>query len=92
MTAPRTAPAAPVRWAIRLATGAKTPMQRTGRVVSAPAAAWLRPRSVEIASSSGGTLVIAIRRLAATATSATAMTHTAGRGRTARRRVCTVRD
>jgi hypothetical protein len=66
---------------MRLATGAKSPMHNTGRVVSAPAAAWLSPRSLEMASSSGGTLVIAIRRFAATATRATAMTQAGGSGR-----------
>ncbi len=81
MIAPSTAATAPSRWATTLATGAKRPMQSTGRVVRAPAAAWLRPRSVEITSSSGGTLVIAVRRLAATASRASAMIHTGGSDR-----------
>lgn len=54
-------------------------MQSTGRVVSAPIHALDRPRSAAMVLASGGTLAIAARRFAATATSASARSQVGGR-------------
>ena len=66
---PPTAVAVPTRRATWFATGASRPMHSTGRVVSTPIQALLRPRSARIVSASGGRLAIRVRRLAATSTS-----------------------
>src|SRR6478609_4654501 len=70
MMPPPTAEAVPTRRATWFATGASRPMHSTGRVVSTPIQALLRPRSARMVSASGGRLAIRVRRFAATSTSA----------------------
>ena len=53
-------------------------MQRTGNVVSAPIQALERSRSVAMVLASGGTLAMAVRRFAETATSDSAISHNGG--------------
>ena len=72
-----------MRAASRWAVGANTPMHSTGSVVSAPMAALERPRSLEMVSTSGGTLAMTVRRLAATATRPRIITQRGGRWRRA---------
>src|SRR6185503_10899376 len=74
-----TAAAAPRRVPSRCAAGASRPMQSTGRVVSAPIHALDRSRSAAMVLARGGTLAMAARRFAETATSASAMSQTGGR-------------
>src|SRR5215210_7438099 len=62
----------------RWATGAKIPMQSTGRSVRTPSQALLSWSSASICGTSGGTPARAGRRFAATATSATTRTHAGG--------------
>ncbi len=71
---PPTAEAVPTRRATWFATGASRPMQSTGRVVSTPIHALLRPRSALMLWASGGRLAMSVRRLAATSTSAVTTT------------------
>src|SRR6476620_9772430 len=66
---PPTAVAVPTRRATWFATGASRPMHSTGRVVSTPIQALLRPRSARMVWASGGRLAISVRRFAATSTS-----------------------
>ena len=63
-----TARSRPIRAASRWAGGAKKPMHSKGNVVRAPAAAPESPRSSWIVPMRGGTEVIGVRRLRATAT------------------------
>src|SRR5450759_3801093 len=62
--------AAPSRAPMRCAAGAMSPMQSTGRGVTAPIHAWDRSSSAAMVLARGGTLAMATRRFADTATRA----------------------
>ena len=78
MTAARqvtTAASAPVRRTTSRATGANSPKQSTGRLVSSPIAPPPTPRSVRSSAAIGATATNGERRLTATSTSATTNAH-----------------